>query len=55
MNLDSLIRGPKQKEVLMPNNYTQAIDEKATNDYKGNLIGSGCQIESGTKLKRNVL
>lgn len=41
MNLDSLIRGAKQKEVLLPNIYTQPLDEKIMLDFKGSLIGKG--------------
>ena len=31
LNLDGLIRGSKQKQILMPNKYTQPIDEKLMN------------------------
>lgn len=39
----------------MPNAYTQQIDEKAIQQYKGCLIGSGCQIDNGNKLMRNII
>lgn len=44
LNLDSLIRGPKQKEVTLPNTYTQPIDEKLSAESRGSLIGYGCEI-----------
>jgi len=34
LNFDSIIRGPKQKDVLMPTIYSDKLDEKQ--GYKGN-------------------
>jgi len=53
--LDSLIRGTKQKDILIPNKYTQQIDEQLMSDFKGSLIGKGCEIEAGIRLTRNVV
>lgn len=33
LNFDSIIRGPKQKDVLLPTIYSDKLDEKAA--YKG--------------------
>lgn len=53
--MDSLIRGPKQKEVLLPTAYSPQPDEKAMQDFKGSLIGKGCLIESSNKINRSVI
>ena len=42
VNLDSLIRGPKQKEPLMPTALTPPMDDKCMGEYRGCLIGKGC-------------
>lgn len=55
MCMDSLIRGPKQKEVLLPTAYSPQPDEKAMQDFKGSLIGKGCLIESSNKINRSVI
>lgn len=42
LNLEGIIRGPKQKEVLMPTKYTQPLDEHYMSTFKGCVIGSNC-------------
>lgn len=53
--MDSLIRGQKQKDVLLPNMYTQPLDEKLMMDYKGCLIGKGTEMETAIKVTRTVI
>ena len=53
--MDSLIRGQKQKDILMPNKYTQTLDEKLMNTYKGCLIGGNTSIEGGAKMRRSTI
>lgn len=55
LNFDALIKGPKQKEVLQPNQYTQELDEKYNAEYKGTLIGNACLIEPSVKIRRSCI
>jgi NDP-sugar pyrophosphorylase family protein len=64
MNFDSIIRGPKQKEVLMPSAYSDRLDERK--EFKGNAsviesatVGSNVRIRRscvsfGCKIGKNV-
>lgn len=54
LNFDSLIRGPKQREVLMPTAYSDKLDERK--EYKGALnVAESAIIGSGARLRRSCI
>lgn len=71
MNFDSIIRGPKQKEVLMPTAFSERLDERQ--QFKGNAsvvesavigasgrlrrtcIGAGCKIGKNVEIINSIL
>jgi hypothetical protein len=64
LNFDSLIRGPKQREVLMPTAYSERLDERKehrgiVNVAESALVGAGCRLRrscigAGCKIGKNV-
>jgi NDP-sugar pyrophosphorylase family protein len=71
MNFDSIIRGPKQKEVLLPSAFSDRLDDRK--EFKGNAnvvdsatvapnprirrscIGAGCKIGKNVEIINSIL
>lgn len=52
LNFDSLMRGAKQKDYLLPTEYTP-LSESA--EFKGSLVMKSTTISSDSKLVRSVI
>jgi NDP-sugar pyrophosphorylase family protein len=55
INLDSVIRGNKQKEILLPTKYTLPVDETQNFTKQGSIIGQKAVIGEGTKIRRSII
>lgn len=52
INFDSLIRGAKQKDILLPNEYSFNCD---SNENKGSLVMRSTVIGTDSKIVRSVV
>lgn len=52
INFDSLIRGIKQKEVLLPTTYSEKNEFKTGANY---LVADNVSIGNGAKIRRSVI
>ena len=71
LNFDSIIRGPKQKDILIPTAFSEKLDERK--EYKNNCnivenviigasaklrricVGSGCKIGKNVELLNSII
>lgn len=55
VNFDSLIRGTKQKDILLPTEYSEPNDQKYCSEWKGTIIAQGCSIDSTVRIRRSCV
>lgn len=51
LNFDSLLRGPKQKDVLLPNAYSDRMEYNKA----GYLVAENAVVGNGAKIRRSVI
>lgn len=52
LNFDSLVRGQKQKEYLLPTEYSP---QSESNEFKGSLVMKSTVVSSESKVVRSVV